>query len=209
MKVGLLDADVDCPNVLHLLRVEGKILANSEKMMVPLEKFGMKIISMAPLLKSEDEALLWRGPIVSRVLEQFLYDVAWGDLDVLIVDLPPGTSDIPLTLYHMLPRAEVLLVTTPHTLGMLDASKAAAMAQKCKMRILGMVENMAGEIFGGDDGPSASHKIYSKKLLKSRVPLLGSIPLKAEYARISNKPPVATSMELKTIYQKLWKKIAK
>ncbi len=203
LKMGLLDADVDCPNILHLLKAEGKLLANEEKMIVPLQKFGMKIVSMAPLLNAEDEALLWRGPIVSRVLEQFLYDVAWGDLDVLVVDLPPGTSDIPITLYHMLPRTEALLVTTPHTLGLLDAKKSAALAKKMNVKILGIVENMGGEIFG---------KGNSKEVAKTLdVPFLGSIPLHAAYAQIykDGEPHVFEADELKKFYENVWKKIGK
>ncbi len=200
MKIGLLDADVDCPNVLHILKAEGKLVANQKKMIVPLEKFGMKIVSMAPLLNSEDEALLWRGPIVSRVLEQFLYDVDWGDLDVLVVDLPPGTSDIPLTLYHMLPRAEVLLVTTPHQLGLLDAKKAAAMAKKLNVKILGIIENMGGEIFGKETSKEAAKKLG--------IPFLGSIPMHTAYAQIDHegRPQVFSSLELEEIYENVRKK---
>lgn len=203
LRVGLLDADVDCPNVLSLLKAEGKLLANKEKMIVPIDKFEMKIVSMSPLLNSEDEALLWRGPIVSRVLEQFLFDVEWGDLDVLVVDLPPGTSDIPITLYHMFPRTEALLVTTPHPLGLLDAKKSAAMAKKMHVKILGLIENMGGEIFG-----KGNSKEVSKKL---DVPYLGSIPLHASYAQIHAKgePHVFGSDELKKLFENAWKKIGK
>jgi len=205
LRVGLLDADVDCPNVLHLLKGESqkpskgeKLLANEEKMIVPLEKFGMKIVSMAPLLENEDEALMWRGPIVSRVVEQFLYDVEWGDLDVLVVDLPPGTSDIPITLYNMLPRTEVLLVTTPHRLGLLDAKKAAGLAKKMKLDILGIVENMSGEIFGKEKGTEVATSLG--------IPFLGSIPLHAAYAQIHDKgkPHVLESEELKKFYEHVW-----
>jgi len=210
LRVGLLDADVDCPNVLQMLKVEGKLLANEEKMIVPLEKFGMKIVSMAPLLEN-DEALLWRGPIVSRVLEQFLYDVDWGKLDVLVVDLPPGTSDIPLTLYHMLPRSEVLLVTTPHELGLLDAKKALAMAKKLKVEILGVVENMSGEVFGGNSGKLAGKN--GKKIAKAAeslgVDFLGSIKLDAIYARMNadGEPHVFNSKELQEVFENVWKKM--
>lgn len=210
LKVGLLDADVDCPNVLQMLKGkdsnssgDGKLLANEEKMIVPLEKFGMKIISMAPLLENEDEVLMWRGPIVSRVLEQFLYDVAWGKLDVLVVDLPPGTSDIPLTLYHMLPRSEVLLVTTPHQLGLLDAKKAAAMARKLGVKILGIVENMGGEIFGKESS--------AEMAVKLGIPFLGSIPLQTSFAQIhkDGKPHVLENNELRNLFEKAWKVISK
>ena len=203
LRVGLLDADVDCPNVLHLLRMQGKLLANEQKMIVPLEKFGMKIVSMAPLLDSADDALLWRGPIVSRVLEQFLYDVAWGDLDVLIVDLPPGTSDIPLTLYSMLPRTEVIIVTTPHELGILDARKAAAMAKKCGVKILGLVENMTGAIFG------TVKKDIKKTSNLTVTPVLARIPLRSEFAQFPDdgKPCVLTSLDLKKEFKKIRSRI--
>lgn len=203
LKVGLLDADVDCPNVMHMLKAEGRLLADKGKMIVPLEKFGIKIVSMAPLLQGEDEALMWRGPIVSRVLEQFLYDVAWGDLDVLVVDLPPGTSDIPITLYHMLSRSEALLVTTPHQLGLLDAKKSAALAKRMNVKILGIMENMGGEVFGKGKGSEVAKTLG--------VPFLGSIPLHASYSRISadGSPHVGESPELREIYEVLWKKIGK
>ncbi len=203
LKTGLLDADVDCPNVLHMLKCEGKLEANEDKLIVPLEKFGIKLVSMAPLLNTRDEALLWRGPIVSRVLEQFLYDVAWGDLDVLIVDLPPGTSDIPLTLYHMLPRTEVLLVTTPHELGLLDAKKAAAMAKKLRIKILGLMENMGGDVFGNETSIDVAKTLG--------VPFLGSIGLHTAYAQLSadGSPHLFDSKELQNLYQKAWERIKK
>lgn len=200
-KVGLLDADVDCPNVMHLLKAEGTLTADADKKIIPLEKFGMKIISMAPLLNREDEALLWRGPIVSRVMEQFLYDVAWGDLDVLVVDLPPGTSDIPLTLYRIQPRTQTLLVTTPHQLAVLDVKKAAAMASKMHVKICGVIENMSGDIFGKDNTREIEKTLH--------VPVLGTVALHTGYAQIhpDGRPHVSDSKELQSVFERVWKTV--
>lgn len=177
--IGLLDADVDCPNVMKILQLDGKLIADKNKKIVPLQKFGIKVVSMAPLLQREDEVLMWRGPIVSRVVEQFLFDVAWGSLDFLIVDLPPGTSDIPLTLFQIAKEAKLLMVSTPQELALLDAKKSINMAKNMYIDIVGIVENMAGPIFG---------KGTTKKVASiAQIPFLGSIPLEKLYATPFNK----------------------
>ena len=170
LKVGLLDADIDCPNVPPMIDLKGTIVTNAEKKMVPLMHEGIKIISMANIVKSDDQALLWRGPIVSRVVDQFVNDVAWGELDVLIVDLPPGTSDVPITSLQILKPCDVLLVTTGHPLSVLDARKAFLMAEKTGNRIIGIIQNMKHEAFDDENALGDFLKQYE-------VPLLASIPL--------------------------------
>lgn len=177
-KTGLLDADIDCPNVTNMLKIKGKFRANKEKKIIPLEKKGVKIVSIGPMLKNEEESLLWRGPIIARAVEQLIYDVDWGDLDFLIVDLPPGTSDVPISIMQLLNNQEVIIITTPQELALLDAKKSASMAKKLKIPIKGIIENMSGSIFGQGGG-----KALAKKL---GVVFLGSIPLKKEFNDFSN-----------------------
>jgi ATP-binding protein involved in chromosome partitioning len=112
---------------------------------------------------------MWRGPMLHRALEQFLTDVHWGEIDVLVVDMPPGTGDISISLGQLLPRAEVVVVTTPQKLAQDVASRAASMARKTNMRLLGVIENMTGEIFGFGGGESLASELD--------VPLLGQVPL--------------------------------
>jgi ATP-binding protein involved in chromosome partitioning len=114
---------------------------------------------------------MWRGPMLHRALEQFLTDVHWGDLDVLVVDMPPGTGDVSISLGQLLPRAEVVVVTTPQKLAQDVASRAAAMARKTNMRLLGVVENMSGDVFGSGGGELLAAELG--------VPLLGAVPLDA------------------------------
>jgi len=113
--------------------------------------------------------VMWRGPMLHRALEQFLTDVHWGEIDVLVVDMPPGTGDISISLGQLLPRAEVVVVTTPQKLAQDVAARAAAMAQKTNMRLLGVVENMSGDVFGSGGGEELAGELG--------VPLLGTVPL--------------------------------
>lgn len=183
-RVGLLDADVDCPNVMKVLGLKGTLAANGAEKIVPLEYQSgagrtLKVLSMAPMLKNEDDVLMWRGPIVSRVVDQFIHDTAWGELDFLVVDLPPGTSDIPLTIFHILEGAELIVVTTPQELALLDARRAIKMARQMNAKIIGLIENMSGEIFGGGEKAKIGGVQLSKDL---KIPFLGSIPLDAGFA---------------------------
>jgi ATP-binding protein involved in chromosome partitioning len=116
-----------------------------------------------------NEPVMWRGPMLHRALEQFLTDVHWGEIDVLVVDMPPGTGDVSISLGQLLPRAEVVVVTTPQKLAQDVAARAAAMAQKTNMRLLGVVENMSGDVFGSGGGGTLADELG--------VPLLGTVPL--------------------------------
>lgn len=170
LKVGLLDADIDCPNVSQTLGLGGTIVTSERKKMVPLLHEKIKVMSMANIVKNEDQALLWRGPIVSRVVDQFIHDTEWGELDVLIVDLPPGTSDVPITVLQILKPCDVLLVTTGHPLSVLDARKAFLMAEKTGNRVIGVIQNMKHEAF--DD----EHAL-TDFLAQYDVPLLAEVEL--------------------------------
>ena len=137
-------------------------------MIVPPVKHDLKLMSIGFFL-DDNQPVMWRGPMLHRALEQFLTDVHWGELDVLVVDMPPGTGDISISLGQLLPRAEVIVVTTPQKLAQDVASRAASMARKTNMRLLGVIENMTGEVFGSGGGESLASQLD--------VPLLGRVPL--------------------------------
>ena len=142
-KTGLLDADIWGFSIPRLLGVEGRIEANEEKMMIPLEIENLKIISTGLITENEDTALMWRGLMLSKALEQFLTGVEWGDLDYLIIDLPPGTGDIQMALSRLLPQAELIVVTTPQLMAQKVATRVADMAKRSFIPLLGVIENMS------------------------------------------------------------------
>jgi len=193
-KVGLVDLDIDCPNVLKILEIEGKLYTNADKKIVPFEKYGLKVISMAPALQHEHQALLWRGPVIAKAVEQLLYDTDWRDLDVLIADLPPGTGDSPVSLLNLLPIDGVVVVTTPQETSRLDAAKSIDMCKKLHVCCLGIVENMTGEIFG---------KASAMELAKTEhVEHFGDIELQSSYHQ-SPEPAVLSVLKLQVVFEKI------
>jgi ATP-binding protein involved in chromosome partitioning len=159
--VGLLDADITGPNIPLMLGVEGAPAASAEGKITPLERYGVKVISIQ-FFVPEGQPIVWRGPLVGGAIQQFLRDVDWGELDYLVIDLPPGTSDAQLTLAQAVPISGALLVTTPQDVAVLDVSKALAMFRRMSVPVMGIVENMsnficphcgeATEIFGRGGG---------------------------------------------------------
>ena len=155
--VGLLDADITGPNIPLMMGLEGVPKANADNKIVPLERYGVKVISIA-FFVPDGQPIVWRGPLVGGAIQQFLRDVAWGDLDYLVVDLPPGTSDAQLTLAQSVPISGSVLVTTPQQVAIVDVEKALAMFSRMSVPVIGLVENMsafvcphcgeATEIFG-------------------------------------------------------------
>jgi ATP-binding protein involved in chromosome partitioning len=166
-EVGVIDADVYGHSIPHMLGVHQRPIV-VDKMIVPPVRGRMKLISIGNFL-DDNAPLMWRGPMLHRALEQFLSDVHWGELDTLVVDMPPGTGDMAISLGQLLPRAEVLVVTTPQPLAQEVASRAAVMAQKTGQKLLGVVENMSGGAFGSGGG--------AKLAAELGVPLLGTVPL--------------------------------
>ena len=166
-RTGVLDADIYGHSIPHILGIHQKPVAVDE-MIVPPVKDGLKLMSIGFFLDG-NEPVMWRGPMLHRALEQFLTDVHWGELDVLVVDMPPGTGDVSISLGQLLPRAEVVVVTTPQKLAQDVASRAAAMARKTNMRLLGVVENMSGDVFGSGGGRELADELG--------IPLLGTVPL--------------------------------
>jgi ATP-binding protein involved in chromosome partitioning len=166
-RVGVLDADVYGHSIPHILGIRQKPIA-VDQMIVPPVKDDLKLMSIGFFLDG-NEPVMWRGPMLHRALEQFLTDVHWGDIDVLVVDMPPGTGDVSISLAQLLPKAEVLVVTTPQKLAQDVASRAASMARKTNMRVLGVVENMSGDVFGTGGGDELAADL--------NVPMLGRVPL--------------------------------
>ena len=177
-KVGLLDADIWGFSIPRLLGIKGRIKANDEKQMIPFEHNGLKVISTGLITEDEDTALMWRGLMLSKALEQFLQNVEWGELDYLIIDLPPGTGDIQMALSRLLPQAELLVVTTPQLMAQKVATRVADMAKRSFIPLLGVIENMSyfetneGKTFNifGEGGGSSLANQFS-------IPLLSSIPI--------------------------------
>lgn len=175
-RVGLMDADVYGPSIPHLVggggmpTVSKLTLPSGESIdrLEPVEVDGVKVISMGYFVKP-DQAVIWRGPLLHRAITQFLKDTDWGELDYLIIDLPPGTGDVSLTLSQLLGLAGAIVVCTPQQVALLDAVKAISMFRQVKIPVLGMVENMTGEAFGRGGA--------RQKALELGIPFLGEIPM--------------------------------
>ncbi|HEU4319510.1 MAG TPA: Mrp/NBP35 family ATP-binding protein [Acidimicrobiia bacterium] len=168
--VGLLDADIWGFSVPRMMGATGKLEADATtKLIQPVEAHGVKVVSTGLIIESEETALMWRGLMLSKALEQFLKQVDWGDLDYLILDMPPGTGDVQMALTRMLPQAEMVVVTTPQPAAQRVAIRVADMARRSHMPVVGVIENMAGDVFGSGGGKDLADELG--------VPLLASIPL--------------------------------
>jgi ATP-binding protein involved in chromosome partitioning len=166
-EVGLLDADVYGHSIPHMLGIHQKPVL-VDKMILPPVNHDLKLMSIGFFL-DDNQPVMWRGPMLHRALEQFLSDVHWGHLDVLVVDMPPGTGDVAISLGQLLPRAETIVVTTPQPAAQEVASRAGTMAQKTGMRIIGVIENMTGDVFGSGGGDRLADELG--------VSVLGRVPL--------------------------------
>jgi len=169
-RVGLMDADIYGPNVPTMMGVERMPNPANEKL-IPALAYGVKMMSMGFLVKP-GQPLIWRGPMLNSAIRQFLSDVDWGELDYLIIDLPPGTGDAPLSLAQALPLSGVVIVTIPQAVSLEDASRGLEMFRSLEVPILGVVENMRGEFFGSGGGEALAQR-YD-------VPFLGAVPMVSE-----------------------------
>ena len=178
MRVGLLDADIYGPSVPRLTGIHEKPRLNDDRKMIPIERFGLSIMSIGFLVE-EETAMIWRGPMVMSAITQMLRDVAWGTLDILVVDMPPGTGDAQLTLAQNVPLKGAVIISTPQDLSLIDARRGLAMFRKVNVPVLGIVENMSyfqcpecgtrSDIFG--------HGGARQEAARLGVPFLGEIPL--------------------------------
>ena len=203
-KVGIMDADITGPNVPKMLGLEGKRPDYNEalKKIIPIETDdGVKVISMAFLLENADDAVIWRGPLKMGAINQFIADVKWDELDYLIIDLPPGTSDEPLSIAQLIPRADgVVIVTTPQEVALLDVKKSINFVKKVGLSIIGVVENMSGfvcphcneevNIFSKGGGKNAAKEL--------NLPFLGAIPLDPGIVPLADAGKPIVSSDLKS-----------
>jgi ATP-binding protein involved in chromosome partitioning len=178
LRVGLLDADIYGPSVPRLTGIREKPALNADKKMIPIQRFGLAIMSIGFLVE-EETAMIWRGPMVMSAITQMLRDVAWGTLDILVVDMPPGTGDAQLTLAQNVPLKGAVIISTPQDLSLIDARRGLAMFKKVNVPVLGIVENMSyfqcpqcgtrSDIFGHGGARHEAERLG--------VPFLGEIPL--------------------------------
>ena len=178
LRVGLLDADIYGPSVPRLTGISEKPQLNDDRKMIPIKRFGLSIMSIGFLVE-EDTAMIWRGPMVMSAITQMLRDVAWGTLDILVVDMPPGTGDAQLTLAQNVPLKGAVIISTPQDLSLIDARRGLAMFKKVNVPVLGIVENMSyfqcpecgtrSDIFGHGGARHEAERLG--------VPFLGEIPL--------------------------------
>ena len=189
-KVGLLDADITGPDIPRLLGIEDIRLHSGPEGIEPADADGIKVVSMALLLEKKNSAVVWRGPMKAAAIKQFLSDVNWGDLDFLIIDLPPGTSDEPMSLVQLIPDLSgALVVTTPQGVALLDSRKAVTMFQDMNVPVLGLIENMSWlscprcgekiEIFRRGNGQAAAKELG--------VDYLGAIPMDPEVGSLAEQ----------------------
>jgi ATP-binding protein involved in chromosome partitioning len=177
-RVGLLDADIYGPSIPTMLGIAGQPTSDGQRIQ-PLERFGVKLMSIGFLLEDAKSAVVWRGPMLHGALLQFLKDVAWGALDFLLLDLPPGTGDVALTLSQKVRASGAVIVTTPQEVALQDVYKSVSMCQKVGIPVLGVVEN---ESYFVCDGCEKRHELFGagggKKIADyAKAPLLGQIPL--------------------------------
>lgn len=184
-KVGILDADIYGPSVPMMLGLQGRQLEMQGSVMIPQEAFGIKVMSIG-FLVDPDQPVVWRGPMVSSAIKQFIRDVSWGELDYLLVDMPPGTGDVHITIAQNIPLTGAILVSTPQQVAVADCRKALAMFQieGVKVQVLGLVENMAW--FSPMDAPDKKYFIFGEGGVDalaehSGVPVLGRIPLETGF----------------------------
>lgn len=189
-KVGLMDGDIYGPNVPLMVGIphtQRPGVSDNEKM-VPIMAQGLKVISMGVLVPP-DQPMVWRGPMLHSAVTQFLQKVEWGELDYLVVDLPPGTGDVQLSLVQSVPLSGAVVITTPQEVSLMDVRKAIVMFQKTHVPVLGILENMAGAVFGSGGGKKAAEEF--------KAPYLGSIPLDAKIREggDAGRPIVLSSSE--------------
>jgi ATP-binding protein involved in chromosome partitioning len=178
LKVGVLDADIYGPSMPRLLGIKGRPQQLAGDKLAPMEAYGLKVMSMGFLVE-EDTPMIWRGPMVMSALSQMLKDVAWGELDVLVVDMPPGTGDAQLTMAQQVPLAGAVIVSTPQDLALIDARKGLNMFRKVDVPVLGIVENMSTFICPhcGERSDIFAHGGAKAEAERLGVPFLGEVPL--------------------------------
>jgi ATP-binding protein involved in chromosome partitioning len=213
LKVGLLDADIYGPSIPKLLGIQGKPRLLENRVLEPMQAYGLKVMSIGFLVE-EEAAMIWRGPMVMSAITQMLREVAWGDLDVLVVDMPPGTGDAQLTMAQATPLAGAVIVSTPQDLALIDARRGVSMFKRVEIPILGIVENMATFLCPhcGEASHIFGHGGARTEAGRLGVPFLGEVPLTMAIRELSDagRPVVAADSEgahariYKDMAQEVW-----
>lgn len=189
LEVGILDADITGPSIPRGLGVRGPIFVGEEGPIPAASQGGIKVISMNLILPDENDAVIWRGPLISGTVQQFYEKYAWGELDYLLLDLPPGTADVPLTVMQSIPLDGIVLVTAPQELAGMVVGKARKMAESFDVPVLGLIENMSYAICphcGGTVEPfGMSHSEQAAEVMG--VPLLGRLPLDPDISKLADE----------------------
>ncbi|HWL37401.1 MAG TPA: P-loop NTPase [Frankiaceae bacterium] len=217
LKVGVVDADIYGFSIPRMLGVEGRP-TQVESMIMPPTSHGVKVVSIGMFVQG-NQPVVWRGPMLHRALQQFLSDVFWGDLDVLLCDLPPGTGDIAISIAQLVPSAEILVVTTPQLAASEVAERAGSIAVQTRQRIAGVVENMAGlacphcsehvDVFGAGGGQAVAEALT--RTVGAPVPLLGQVPIDVRLREggdagvplVLSDPDAPASKELRRVAEQL------
>lgn len=213
-KVGLMDIDLHGPSIPTLLGMEGQRPEVGENGMLPIERGNLKVMSIGFLIESADDALIWRGPAKAGVIQQFIKDVEWGELDYLIVDCPPGTGDEPLTIVQLLGKdSGAVLVTTPQKVALVDVRKSVTFCKKMELPVLGIVENMSGFVCPNCNEVTNIFKKGGGQQMAAdmTVPFLGQIPMDPRMVDagdtgkpvIESCPDSPTALALQEIAQEL------
>ena len=182
LSVGILDADVDCPNVAKFLGVKQSIM-NKDKQFIPAMHRGVKMVSTGLMRDNDDEPILVRGPVKHRVVLDLLTKTNWGALDILLIDMPPGTSDVPMSIFEFGNIDGVLFITSPSKESILDTRRSIGLCRQFGLHELGVVENMSGGIFGKDKALELASEF--------QIPYLGSIPLNNEIFETNERAEIA------------------
>ena len=219
LRVGILDADVYGHSIPRLMGLMGQRPTAIDQMFIPLESYGVKTVSMEMFKPERSDAVAYRGPLLHRVLEQLLSDAYWGDLDLLLIDLPPGTGDLAISLGQLIPTSEILVVTTPQIAAAEVAERAGRIAHQIHQQVIGVVENMSEytdaatgqtvSLFGNGGGEETSKRLST--LVGSEVPLLGKIPFSIDLRMGGDQgipvviadPESASALALTAIAEKL------
>ncbi len=209
LRVGILDADIYGPSMPRLLKISGRPTQIDGRIINPMENYGLKVMSMG-FLVDEETAMIWRGPMVQSALMQMLREVAWGELDVLVVDMPPGTGDAQLTMAQQVPLAGAVIVSTPQDLALIDARKGLNMFKKVEVPVLGIVENMSYFI-APDTGTRYDifgHGGARKEAERIGVPFLGEVPLTMNIRETSDAGTPLVATEPNGIVAGIYREIA-
>lgn len=188
-KVGIMDADITGPSIPKMLGVKSELISDNEEIFPPESKTGIKVVSVNLILENEDDPVIWRAPILNNTITQFWRDITWGELDYLVIDMPPGTGDVAITVLGMLPLDGIVMVSSPQELALMVVRKALKMGEKMGVPVLGLVENMSYAVCPNCDekhfifGPSKGEELAEAFDIK----FFGSLPLDPQLSRFSDE----------------------